>query len=178
MPGVRAKRRRGIIYVGWRVVEEQDDSGDTLATYVYGNYIDEVLQMRRDVDGTGGPEDYYYLHDDMHNVMALTDASGTVVERYQYDDYGQPTYYDGSFAPLGSAFSAYDNPYLFTARAFTNRASSWNKTVEGLSLIRGSLLRAVRYQFRSICVIRLILQAHPPARELIRFDSHAHKEPH
>jgi RHS repeat-associated protein len=107
-------------YVGWRVVEEQDDSGDTLATYVYGNYIDEVLQMRRDVDGTGGPEDYYYLHDDMHNVMALTDATGTVVERYQYDDYGQPTYSDGSFAPLGSAASAYDNPYLFTGRRFDN----------------------------------------------------------
>jgi RHS repeat-associated protein len=107
-------------YVGWRVVEEQDDNGDTLATYVYGNYIDEVLQMRRDVDGTGGPEDYYYLHDDMHNVMALTDATGTVVERYQYDDYGQPTYTDGSFAPLGSAASAYDNPYLFTGRRFDN----------------------------------------------------------
>ena len=32
------------------MVEEQDGQGATLATYAYGNYIDEVLQMRR-----GGP---------------------------------------------------------------------------------------------------------------------------
>jgi hypothetical protein len=35
----------------WQVCEEQDGSGDTVATYVYGNYIDEVLQMQR--CGTG-----------------------------------------------------------------------------------------------------------------------------
>jgi len=35
----------------WQVCEEQDGSGDTVATYVYGRYIDEVLQMQR--CGTG-----------------------------------------------------------------------------------------------------------------------------
>lgn len=55
-------------YDGARVIEEQDDTGTTLATYAYGLYIDEVLNMRR--SGT----DYYYHADDLYNVMALTDA--------------------------------------------------------------------------------------------------------
>ena len=32
---------------GWQELEEQDELGTTLATYVYGLYIDEVLNMRR-----------------------------------------------------------------------------------------------------------------------------------
>ncbi len=34
-------------YAGNRVIEETDDTGGALATYVYGNYIDEVITMRR-----------------------------------------------------------------------------------------------------------------------------------
>jgi len=70
---------------GWRVVEEQDAGGATQASYVHGIYIDEVLTMRR------AGSDLYYHSDDLYNVMALTDAAGTVVERYEYGDYGRPT---------------------------------------------------------------------------------------
>lgn len=52
-------------YDGWRVCEEQDARGATQATYVYGLYIDEVLNMRR------GGQDYYYHADDLYNVMAV-----------------------------------------------------------------------------------------------------------
>jgi len=72
-------------YDQWQVVEELDEFGLTQASYVYGSYIDEVLTMRR------GGEDHYYHADDLHNVMALTDAAGGVVERYEYEDYGRPT---------------------------------------------------------------------------------------
>ena len=34
----------------WHVIEEQDDQGTTLATYVYGNGVDELISMDRDVD--------------------------------------------------------------------------------------------------------------------------------
>ena len=34
-------------YDGWQVVEEQDDNGVTRATYVYGLYIDDVIDMQR-----------------------------------------------------------------------------------------------------------------------------------
>jgi RHS repeat-associated protein len=57
------------------------------------------------------PVDYFYHGDDQHNVMVVTDASGGVVERYEYNDYGQPTIFDNQGNPLTA--SAIGNPYLF-----------------------------------------------------------------
>jgi RHS repeat-associated protein len=101
------------LYFGDRVVEERDDSAVpgtfvTTATYVYGLYVDEVLQMER------GANAYYYHTDDQFNVTALTDATGAVVERYDYGDFGEPEFYNAG----GTAISgtAYGNPYLFTGR--------------------------------------------------------------
>lgn len=91
-------------------IEEQDGAGATVATYVYGLYVDEVLTMRR-----GGTE-YHFHTDDLYNVMAATGAGGTVVERYDYGDYGVPEFY----APGGNprAQSAIGNPNLFTGRRY------------------------------------------------------------
>ena len=110
----------------WQVCEEQDGSGDTVATYVYGRYIDEVLQMQR-CESTPPctstpPADYYYHTDDLYNVMAVTDDAGSVVERYEYDDYGTPMV----MAPDGTVFasSTIGNPYLFTGRRY-DAETSW-----------------------------------------------------
>jgi RHS repeat-associated protein len=100
-------------YAGERVCEERDAAGRVLATYVHGYYIDEILTMERDADGDGTPEDYFYHSDDQYNVVALTDLGGSVVERYDYGDYGEVL--DGAtYLPL--AHSAVGNPYLFTGR--------------------------------------------------------------
>jgi RHS repeat-associated protein len=116
----------------WQVCEEQDGSGDTVATYVYGRYIDEVLQMQRcestpPCTSPGGtstpPADYYYHTDDLYNVMAVTDDAGNVVERYEYDDYGTPTFMNANgdvlAQPPGNREPSWiANPYLFTGRRF------------------------------------------------------------
>src|SRR5207247_6712093 len=84
-------------------LEEQDAAGNTLATYVWGGDGSSpqeiwrktrcgeepspplfLLSMRR------GGADYYYVADDLQNVLALTDAAGNVVERSDYQDFGQP----------------------------------------------------------------------------------------
>jgi RHS repeat-associated protein len=111
----------------WQVCEEQDGSGDTVATYVYGRYIDEVLQMQR-CESTPPctstpPADYYYHTDDLYNVMAVTDGAGAVVERYEYDDYGRPTFMNANgdvlAQPPGNREpSPIANPYLFTGRRY------------------------------------------------------------
>ncbi len=102
------------VYDGSRVAEEwavsSGGSASLSASYVYGNYIDEVLTMRR------GTSDYYYHGDDQHNVVKLTDNSGIVVEAYEYGDYGQPEFYDASGALLDVSESPFGNPYLFTGR--------------------------------------------------------------
>ncbi len=95
-------------YDGWQVVEEQDQLGTTQATYVYGNYIDEVLNMQH------GGSDYFYHTDDLYNVMAITNFAGTDVERYEYADYGQPV--DPS--SLSPSVPSSLNSYLFTGRRY------------------------------------------------------------
>jgi RHS repeat-associated protein len=87
-------------YDDQRIIEEQDPSGTTQATYVYGDYIDEVLTMDR------GGQTYYYHQNALWSVEAITDPAVSVVERDAYDAYGAPT----------TAPSAIGNPYLFTGR--------------------------------------------------------------
>lgn len=98
--------------------------GNTLATYVYGLYIDEPLQMRRK-GAPGAPDSVYYFHrDDLYSLAALTDSTGAVAERYDYGDYGEPTFLnpDGSVqlkagsTTEASNSSAVNNRYLFTGR--------------------------------------------------------------
>ncbi|RLE17655.1 MAG: hypothetical protein DRJ50_13810, partial [Actinobacteria bacterium] len=98
------------LYDGLQIREEQDAAGITLATYVHGSYDDERLTMRR------SSTDYFYHADDLYSVLAITDADGNVVERYEYEDYGQPTVLNefGDVLPE----SAVDNRYLFTGRRY------------------------------------------------------------
>jgi YD repeat-containing protein len=62
-------------------------------TYVYGGYVDEPL-IKVDSASTK----LYYHANRQYSVTALTDSSGTVVERYAYSPYGVTTI----LAPNGS----------------------------------------------------------------------------
>lgn len=90
------------------VCEERNADGDTLATYVYGLYIDETLTMQR------GGEDYYYHADDLYSTRKLTGSDGAIVEEYEYSDYGEVSI----LSPAGELMtsSVAGNPYLFTGR--------------------------------------------------------------
>jgi len=83
-----------------RIIEDQDGAAATLATYVYGNYVDEVLNMQR------GGADYYYHQNALWSVVAVSDASAVTVERYTYTDYGCPSV----------IHSAIHNPWMLTGR--------------------------------------------------------------
>jgi len=100
------------VYDGWRVVEETDELNNTEATYVYGNGIDEVLNMQR-----MGVNSYYH-EDDLGNIMAITNAAGAVVERYDYYDFGGPIFLNANGNPTGASASTIGNPYLFTGREY------------------------------------------------------------
>jgi RHS repeat-associated protein len=68
-------------------------------SYIWGNYIDELLLME-DVAGDGGTAgaDYFALRHHNYNVVALTDSSGSVQERYDYNPYGQRFVLDADFS--------------------------------------------------------------------------------
>jgi len=71
-------------YDGWRVVEDSDGAGTALRQYVWGRYIDELIQMRT----ISGAVDQYLLSDLLYRAVALTDSSGNIVEAYDTDAYG------------------------------------------------------------------------------------------
>ncbi len=93
------------LYDGWQMIEEQGDTGTTMATYVYGRGPNDAVSMRR------GTTNSWFLADDIGNVLAITDNTGLVVERYEYLDYGTPLFFDGNNNPLGQ--SAVGNRILF-----------------------------------------------------------------
>src|SRR5207249_4801797 len=82
----------------------------------YNSYAGGKMDL---VAFTGGGEPLYYHTDELDNVLALTDANGNVLERYDYDDYGMPTFLTSDGLPMTGSDglpvtrSALDNPYLF-----------------------------------------------------------------
>ena len=87
----------------WQVLYENSPTG--VKIFVYGNYIDEVL-LRAPF--------FYYVHDHLYSPVALVNLFGNVIERYEYDAYGNPTIWDAGFSTKKDAPSW--NPYLFTGR--------------------------------------------------------------
>ena len=57
--------------------------------------------------------DYYFHKDDLGNTLALTDASGNVVERYEYDESGWPQILTSDGLEMGTNASPVGNPFLF-----------------------------------------------------------------
>jgi len=79
---------------------------------MYGNYIDEVIQIRDHTQPA--PEDFYADQDDLFSVYAITDDTGVVTQRYLYGDYGTRVTTD----PAGTAGF---EPALEVDHGFTGR---------------------------------------------------------
>ena len=86
------------------------------SAYVYGDRIDDVVMGAQDVDSNGSVDRVAYHADDMGNVMAVTNGLGTVLEAYDYDNYGRPRF----FNPAGSSIaqSAIGNALLFNGHRY------------------------------------------------------------
>jgi RHS repeat-associated protein len=95
-------------YSGWQELEEQNVANATVATYVWGLGIDELLTMTR------GQEKYFFHADELGSVMKVTAAGGNVAEGYSYGDYGKPSFFDqfGNEIEQGNI----GNPYHFIGR--------------------------------------------------------------
>jgi RHS repeat-associated protein len=85
-------------------------AGNPLQTYVFGTYVDEPLAKIDSANGT-----LYYHTNRQYSVTALTDATGSAVERYTYTAYGVTTILTPDGVTL-RATSAVNNPYLYTGR--------------------------------------------------------------
>lgn len=87
---------------GDREIAEYDGTGSTLVRrYVYGPGIDEPIVR---VDVAGGTSTHAYTHQDaLGSVVATSDETGAVVDKYSY-------------GPYGESASLAGNPYRYTGR--------------------------------------------------------------
>jgi RHS repeat-associated protein len=122
-------------YDNARIIESQETGGSgSVTTYTYGNYIDEVLTLTSSLLPLSP---YFYHQNTLWSVHALTDATGTVVERYTYDAYGTITVLDPSFLPLTSSPLAY---FTFTGREYDDETSIYHYRARSYDSFKGRFL--------------------------------------
>ena len=93
-----------------------------LRRYTYSANVDEPLQLET-FDSAGTFDAAYTYHaDHLGSIRYLTDASGTIVNSYDYDSYGRPlfgtTTFDQPFAYTGREWDAATGLYHYRARAY------------------------------------------------------------
>lgn len=95
-------------YDGNQIVEIRNGLGEVLSRFVYGSEIDEPVSI------LGNSGVFYYLQDGLGSISEITDADGTVMERYAYDAFGSVKIYEGQGEEISE--STVGNPYYFTGR--------------------------------------------------------------
>jgi RHS repeat-associated protein len=83
-----------------------------LRKYIYGRYIDEPLAKVETTTGSN-TELHYYHANPLYSVIALTDESGDVLERYAYAAYGAPTILQPDGSLDSDQLSDFDNDILY-----------------------------------------------------------------
>jgi RHS repeat-associated protein len=96
----------------WQCVEEHVGSTCDVR-FVWGlRYVDDLVTYRN------GSTDYYVIQDTNWNVVALTNTSGVVQERYTYSSFGKLNVFDAAFVPKSA--STYNLTRSFTGQVLDN----------------------------------------------------------
>ena len=113
------------LYDGENVVEERA-GGTVTATFVLDGTRSRDSQVARRFSMSRGGKNYFYHTDDLGNVLALTDATGAVAERYDYDDYGAVMFLAGDGTPTGATSSSVGNVYCWGGLRFDTETGLHN----------------------------------------------------
>jgi RHS repeat-associated protein len=104
------------VYDGFNILEEVDISGNILARYVQGPYIDGPLAETR-----AGSTSYYEA-DGLGSITSLSNSSGALSNSYSYDAYGRATAMSGSVTNslrfTGREYDTETGLYYYRARYF------------------------------------------------------------
>jgi RHS repeat-associated protein len=117
------------VHDGGRAVAVLDAAGEVRRQVVFMDAAADIPVLLRVADGGGGFDEYFYQRDGVGSVVALSDAAGAVVERYEYDAYGKPTIETAGGTELPE--SAVGNRLLFGSRPWdpltglTNLRARW-----------------------------------------------------
>ena len=95
------------VYDGQNIILEYDQAGTITTRYTHGPSIDEPLAI--EIPNATAFTPYYYHADGLGSITALSNASGNIVQRYEYDSFGNQT-----IATNGGI----KQPFTFTAREY------------------------------------------------------------
>ena len=123
--------RREFVYDHARIIAEYN-SGVAVAHYAFGADTDEVAIVNR------GGNNYFYHQDGLGSVVAITDASGNVVQRYGYDAWGNIKQNTGSFAFSGSGLV---NDFTYTGREYDNESALYYYRARSYDPVIGRFLQ-------------------------------------
>ena len=132
-----------LVYDGDEVIADVGPDGTIMRSYLYGPGIDNILSMT-----VHGPTTsvYYYVKDHLGSVQAIVDASGAVVESYQYDAWGSVlNVLDSSGNPIQNRQSQIQNRFLWQGREYSWRTglyyfrARWYEPVTGRWLSNDSI---------------------------------------
>ena len=102
------------LYDGQQMIEEYDDEGSLTNRYIRGNRLDEIFIK------IAGSSKTNLHHDRLGSVIARTDASGAVLNRYKYGIFGETPGLTGT--PFGYTGQRYDSEvglYNYKARNYS-----------------------------------------------------------
>lgn len=110
-------------YDGSQCIEETDLSGLVKKTYVYGTWIDDVVQAELadvgDIDGDGNATEttqLYYHRNALGSVVAVTGPAQQVAERYRYTAYGETEVLRGDYSATAGNRTEVGQTFGFTGR--------------------------------------------------------------
>jgi|GEM_PF-6880730 len=123
------------VYNDWQVKAEYESGSPEVlfCRYAYGNGIDEPLMLEvrdiNDIDGDYNTNEYlkyYYHRDTLSSITHMTDAGGSIVERYECTPFGQTYIYTNPGPDMAwntpddiqATWSRIYNTYIFQARRF------------------------------------------------------------
>jgi len=98
LPGNVPSGTTDYAYMGNQVMEESSTSNTPIRQFVWGTYIDECIQLTTLIPlgpQNLSPGSYYPLQDLLYRAVALTNASGSILEAYDTDAYGNSIIFTG-----------------------------------------------------------------------------------
>jgi len=96
--------KRSFFNENWQELESKTSEQTTY--FVWGTrYIDDLILREKE------QEKLYALHDPNWNVVAITNATGVVLERMKYDGFGKVTWMNASFGTLSASAYAWNRTF-------------------------------------------------------------------
>ena len=116
------------VYDGDCVVEERNVQGTVLESLTLngsGSFDPNGGAVTFDMIRNNGTN--YYPHpDDNGSMMALTLDNGSVAERYEYQDYGEPSFYNAAGSQISG--TAVGNTFLYGGTMFDSESGFYEDT--------------------------------------------------